>query len=130
MILTVLTTVLGATVAQWLVRNLMMIGIAAAVLAGSNLISAVTFYVKGHNAAAAKCQVNSIKRERDELKRDLGVQKKVADEVSAELETLRLREAEREQKGAEDAAKVTQIPGCVVLPRSAPGVVRRKRAGG
>lgn len=123
MIVTILTTVLGATAAQFILRNLMMLGIAAAVLAGSNAITGLVAYVKGHNAAAAKCQVATLKVERDQLKRDVTVQKSTSEFYQKRAAELEAKEAEREKLGAKDAEIVKPIVGCVVPER-----MRRNRA--
>jgi hypothetical protein len=96
----VILRILASILPGWLSSNLMIIGIAAATVLVTNAVSGVVWYVKGHNSAAAQCHVATLIRERDELRRDLGVQKLTAEQASQLANELSEREAAREQKGA------------------------------
>ena len=100
-----------------LVTNLTIVLICGALLIVTNGISVTIGYVKGHNSAVAQCKVNTLIRERDELKRDRDVQKETGDFLRKEVNRLSTAQAKREQKDAEDAANFTPIPGCVVPAR-------------
>jgi uncharacterized membrane protein len=113
----VILRILASILPGWLSSNLMIIGIAAATVLVTNAVSGVVWYVKGHNSAAAQCHVATLIRERDELRRDLGVQKLTAEQASQLANELSEREAAREQKGAEDAAAIKHVDGCVVPNR-------------
>ncbi len=110
--------------------NIKWLLISAAVVIVSSGITGVVSYVKGYNAAAGKCQLATLKRERDELKRDLGVQKSTSEFYRVEAARLAALQASREQKDAEDAINVKPIEGCVVpervpTPRPKPSGLRR-----
>lgn len=116
----VATMVLGGGIVSWLTKNLMLLGISAALLLVTNLVSAGVWYFKGHAAAQAKCEVNTLNRRIDELTRDKNIAKSIADETTAALDTLKQREADREQRAKDDAANVKPIEGCVIDPRPNP----------
>jgi hypothetical protein len=94
--------------------NIKWLLISAAVVIVTSGITGGIMYVKGYNAAAAKCKLTTIIRERDELKRDRDVQKSTSEYYRAEAARLSALQAAREQKDAEDAVNVKPIEGCVV----------------
>lgn len=115
----VATMVLGGGIVSWLTKNLMILGISAALLVVTNLVSSAVWYLKGHAAAQAKCEVNTLNRRIDELTRDKNIAQSVANETTAALETLKQKEIDRDQRAVEEAANVKPIEGCVIDPRPA-----------
>lgn len=126
--LTVLSAVFGAGIAQKLISNLMMIGIAIAILLGTNLVTGLYWYVDGYNTSAAKCQANTIARARDEANRDKEAAITTAKVLQEKLTTLEAREAQRLQEGANDVRDTKPIDGCTVGPIEPPAnKLRRQR---
>lgn len=107
-----------------IINNIKMVAICAAVVIITNGGTALVFYVKGHNAAAAQCKIGSLIRERDEARRDRDVAVSTSTTIKAQLDAINARQAEREQKDAEDASKLKPIVGCTVPPL-APRRLRR-----
>jgi hypothetical protein len=116
-ILRILTSIVGGSAVSWLTSNLMVIGIAGAALLVTNAVTGTVWYVKGHNAAAAKCRVSTLIRERDELKRDRDIQKSTAEHYSQLSKELQDREDARELSGAKNASELRHVDGCVVPNR-------------
>lgn len=100
--------------------------IGGAVLLASNAISGGIGYYKGYNTAATGCRVNTIIRERDELKRDRDVQKTLANEVARELAQLKDREEKRGEQNVQDQQTDAVKPSAdCTVPDVAPARVRR-----
>lgn len=112
---------------QRAVSNIKTVLICAAVLLVTNFITGVTYYIHGHNVAAAQCKVGSVIRERDEALRDRDTAVNNSVFLKAQLDAINSRQSARERKDTEDAAKLAPVAGCTVplLPRRRPVRLRR-----
>lgn len=107
-----------------IISNLQTLLICAAVLIVTNGATGLFAYVKGHNAAAAKCKINSVIRERDEARRDRDNAVSTSKFLKDQLDRIGTDEAGRNKKDAEDAANTKPIDGCVI--DAVPSRVRKR----
>lgn len=120
-------TLLGQSAVGWIASNLMWIGVGAAILIGSNLITGVWQHMKGYNSAASKCQTNTLRVEIRDLKRDRDIQKDAAAAAAAALAARNDREQELDQKVANYEQELAKRPpdgSCRLVPADFPRRVR------
>lgn len=98
----------------WVWKNIQLMLIVSAVVVVSNAIVGIGAFIKGYNSAALKCQVATLVRERNELKRDLGVQKDTSKYLQTEVARLSSIQSQRDQEDANRTANIKPIDGCVV----------------
>lgn len=123
----------------WVMKNLMIIAVAAGVLLVSNLLTGWVSYVRGYNSAATQCKLNTVIRERDEARRDLKIAEDTGATLKAELKRQqtelaksdkevadyaeRLRTSEQRIADAEAKAAGSRPSTCPACPRPRPCVV-------
>lgn len=134
-----LSMILGASAAAWLVSRLKMILIFAGILVATNAVSGVYWYLKGYNSAATQCKMAEVIREREEARRDLKIAQDTGAQLAAELKRQstelaegdrkvqeyadRLKEQERKLQQAERKAQEARPANCPKCPRPRPCVV-------
>jgi septal ring factor EnvC (AmiA/AmiB activator) len=104
----ILTFVIGASAAGWVMARIKMLLITAAVFAVSNAASFGIGYFKGHNTAANACKVQELIRERNEALRDLKIAKDTGTFLQTELAARDKRLANADQKVTEYAAELAR----------------------
>lgn len=98
MIAGIVASIMGGAIFSWLRSNLLIIGVATAVVVATNAMSALWFYTSGANAARAKCETASLRLRINTLERDLTVQRTVAASNANRIRVLTEGASEFDQK--------------------------------
>lgn len=129
MLTTVLTFVIGASAAGWVLARLKMLLITGAAFLLSNAASYGVGYFIGHNKAANACKVSTVLRERDEARRDLKIALDTGAKLKQELQQRDGRMAAADKKVAEyadelqrkiDALDAADRKAAAARPKSCP----------